>query len=38
MGYYRPLKILNDAMPRDAIFVTEGENTMGDRAHGDQQL
>ena len=29
MGYYRPLKILNDAMPRDAIFVTEGENTMG---------
>ena len=29
MGYYRPLKILDDAMPRDAIFVTEGENTMG---------
>ena len=29
MGYYRPLKILDDAMPRDAIFITEGENTMG---------
>ena len=29
MGYYRPLKILQDKMPRDAIFVTEGENTMG---------
>ena len=29
MGYYRPLKILDDAMPRDAIFVCEGENTMG---------
>ena len=29
MGYYRPLKILDDAMPDDAIFVCEGENTMG---------
>ena len=29
MGYYRPLKILDDAMPKDAIFVCEGENTMG---------
>lgn len=29
MGYYRPLKIIDDALPRDAIFVCEGENTMG---------
>ncbi|MEE9277854.1 MAG: thiamine pyrophosphate-dependent enzyme, partial [Dehalococcoidia bacterium] len=29
MGYYRPLKEIEDVLPRDAIFVTEGENTMG---------
>ena len=28
MNYYRPLKEINDRMPRDAVFVTEGENTM----------
>ena len=29
MNYYRPLKEIQDRLPRDAIFVTEGENTMG---------
>ena len=28
MNYYRPLKEINDRLPRDAVFVTEGENTM----------
>ncbi len=28
MNYYRPLKEIQDRMPRDAVFVTEGENTM----------
>lgn len=28
MNYYRPLKEIDDRLPRDAIFVTEGENTM----------
>ena len=28
MNYYRPLKEIDQRLPRDAIFVTEGENTM----------
>jgi 2-hydroxyacyl-CoA lyase 1 len=28
MNYYRPLKVLQDALPRDAIIVTEGASTM----------
>ena len=28
MGYYRPLRELRDAMPRDAILVSEGASTM----------
>ena len=28
MNFYRPLKEIDDVLPRDAIFVTEGENTM----------
>ena len=28
MNYYRPLKEISDRLPRDAVFVTEGENTM----------
>ena len=27
-NYYRPLKEIQDRMPRDAVFVTEGGNTM----------
>jgi 2-hydroxyacyl-CoA lyase 1 len=28
MNYYRPLQVLQDALPRDAIIVTEGASTM----------
>jgi 2-hydroxyacyl-CoA lyase 1 len=28
MGYYRPLKEIRDAMPKDAILVSEGASTM----------
>jgi 2-hydroxyacyl-CoA lyase 1 len=28
MGYYRPLKEIRDALPRDAILVSEGASTM----------
>ncbi len=28
MGYYRPLRELRDAMPKDAILVSEGASTM----------
>ncbi len=29
MNYYRPLKEIQDALPRDAIIVSEGASTMG---------
>ena len=28
MNYYRPLKEIEEALPRDAIVISEGENTM----------
>jgi 2-hydroxyacyl-CoA lyase 1 len=28
MNYYRPLQVIQDALPRDAIIVTEGASTM----------
>jgi 2-hydroxyacyl-CoA lyase 1 len=28
MNYYRPLQEIQDALPRDAIIVTEGASTM----------
>lgn len=28
MGYYRPLREIRDALPRDAVIVSEGANTM----------